>query len=190
MRRARSVTDRGALLALACLVAGATGAGCAPESRHLAHGTASGSVNCDIFVSGANPPDIGDAQVHVSLGDTTALVAQGAAAFAVDANGQQVADPAQASYFGIQAYQYVSPTRMEVFELRVIPANWIAGDVALDGVSAAALYGLIDFDDNGNAVSAVILATSSKGTVHLTAAGRNLHDAVAADFTDIDLAGE
>jgi len=177
------------LLAAAFLAAAL--AACGPEDRARPVGVVDGSAQCEIFLPGLVPPNFGDGAVTLVLDSHDAAaadasrvtLAQGAAAFAVDEQGAQTIDPAHASYFSIQTYQYTSPSRVELFELRVLPSAWAAGDVLLDGTTAVGFYGAIDFDANGNAKSARILARTTDGVLHLDAAGENPRDPVTATFS-------
>ena len=164
---------------------------CGAERAPAQTGAFSGEAQCEVFLPGLIPPDFGDGVVQLVLDShdaasaaaTHVTLAQGAAAFAVDANGSQTIDPSLAAYFSIQMYQYTSPTRVELFEVRVPPSEWGAGDVILDGTEAFGIYGAIEFDANGNATSSRILARTTDGVVHLTAAGKNPREPVAATFS-------
>lgn len=176
---------RGASLALALLTSSVLG--CAPEDHASATGVASGQAACDIFQANSVPPDIGDGVVQLTLGGEAHTLAQGAAAFAVDANGQATSDPAQASYFAVQIYQYLSPKQMEIFEFRVLPDAWAPGDVPVDGVEAVGLYAVVDFDANGNATAVTFRAQTVDGTLHVDAAGQQPRDPVAVAFDALRL---
>ena len=181
-------TERIALAALALAI---SAAGCGRSGASPARGVVDGSAQCEIFLPGLSPPDFGDGVVRLVLDSSSAAaasatsvtLAQGAAAFAVDASGSQTIDPALASYFAIQTYQYTSPTRVELFELRVLPGAWATGDLVLDGTNATGLYGAIVFDANGNASSSRIIARTTGGVIHLEAAGRNPREPVIATFS-------
>ena len=122
------------------------------------------------------PPDYGNGAVTIDFGGRTRDVAQGSAAFAVDATGAPTTDPSQASYFAVQLYQDVAPQSIEVFEVRALPDVWKPGDLALDGINAVALYGRVALQGS-NGVSTLI-AVSTGGTLHLDAAGENPGEAV------------
>lgn len=166
--------------ALALLAATAA---CAPEPSHPLVGEASGSFACEIFLPGSNPPNTGDGAVTVTLRDDDRVLAQSAAAFAVDGQGSQTLDPANAIYFAVQVFQYVSETTLEIFEVRVLPDDWVDGAVlAVDGETVIAFFGAVTFDANGNATDAKITAASSDGELVLEAAGRNPRDPVTGSF--------
>lgn len=174
----------GRLLA-SCLAVMAASA-CAPREQG-ASGEASGSFDCEIFQPGANPPNWGDAVVRVTFDGDERVLAQGAAAFAIDGEGSQTLDPAEASYFALQAYQEVSPSVVEVFEIRVLPASWAPGIVEIDGASAVALLGEVEYDGNGSVVEARIVAESRSGRLRLDAAGDEPREAVLGSVMDLRL---
>lgn len=168
----------------ACALVFLAAAACAPEPSHPLVGEASGSFACEIFLPGSNPPNTGDGAVTVTLRDDERVLAQSAAAFAVDDQGNQTLDPANAIYFAVQVFQYVSESKLEIFEVRVLPDDWADGAVlAVDGESVVAFFGAVTFDANGNAVDATITAASTDGELVLEAAGRNPRDPVAGSFT-------
>ena len=164
---------RVALTALAALLAG----GCARGTAGVVVGSASGNFDCDVFRAGLVPPDYGDGAVAIDFGGESRDVAEGAAAFAVDANGEQTTDPTQAAYFAVQLYQDVAPSAVEVFEVRALPAVWRPGDIELDGINAVAIYARVALQGS-NGVSTVI-AVSTDGALHLDAAGEHVGDAVS-----------
>ena len=158
-------------------------AGCAPESSHPLVGEASGSFACEIFLPGTNPPNSGDGSVTVTLRGEERVLAQSAAAFAVDGEGNQTLDPANAIYFAVQIFQYVSETTLEIFEVRVLPDDWADGAVlAVDGETVVAFFGSVTFDANGNATDATVTAASNDGELLLDAAGRNPREPVTGSF--------
>lgn len=177
---------RAAFVVLALSGALGTG-GCAPEDQRPATGSAQGTFDCEIFVPGANPPNVGDGVVDLEIDGEGRTLAQGAAAYAVDGNGSQTLDPAQASYFAVQVFQNVSPELIEVFEVRVLPDAWVPGEVVLDGVTAVAYLGEITHDANGTVTDARIVAESRGGTITLEEAGDEPAEPVAGTLTDLQL---
>jgi hypothetical protein len=166
-------------------------AGCAPESSNPVVGDASGSFDCEIFLPGSSPPNTGDGAVVVTLDGRERILAQSAAAFAVDGAGNQTLDPEQASFFAVQVLQYVSEQELEVFEVRVLPADWVAGtEIPFDGVTAVGFYGKVEFDANGNAVDARVKASTTGGSLLLGDAGRDPRAAVTGALVDLRLAAE
>jgi len=175
--------------AVGALAFAASVAACGPRDAGIG-GEASGSFACEIFQPGANPPNWGDAVVRVTLDGDERVLAQGAAAFAIDAEGNQTLDPLDASYFALQAYQEISPTTVEVFEIRVLPAAWFPGEVPVDGASAVALLGEVHYDGNGSVTDARILAESRSGTLRLDAAGTEPRQAVLATVMSLRLSSD
>ena len=164
--------------------------GCAPESSHPLVGDATGSFDCEIFFPGSNPPNSGDGTVTVALGGDERVLAQSAAAFAVDGTGNQTLDPATATYFAVQVFQYVSETTLELFEVRVLPAAWVDGaTIPVDGVDTVAFFGTVTFDGNGNAVDATVKASSDDGELTVAEAGRDPRAPVSGSFT-VDLSND
>lgn len=178
---------RGGALALLALAI----AGCAPDSSHPLVGDAAGSFDCEVFLPGSTPPNTGDGAVTVTLGGDERVLAQSAAAFAVDGQGNQTLDPAAAAYFAVQVFQYVSETNLEVFEVRVLPADWQPdGQVTFDGVTAVGFFGSVTFDANGNAVDALVKATTTGGALLLGDAGRDPRAPVSGSLSDVTLSAE
>lgn len=158
--------------------------GCAPEPSHPLVGEATGSFACEIFLPGTNPPNTGDGAVTVTIRDDDRVLAQSAAAFAVDGQGNQTLDPAFAIYFAVQVFQFVSETTLEIFEVRVLPDDWADGAVlAVDGETVVAFFGAVTFDANGNATDATVTAASTDGELVLGAAGRNPRESVTGSFS-------
>lgn len=159
-------------------------AACTPESSHPLVGEASGQFACEIFLPGANPPNTGDGAVTVTLGGDERVLAQSAAAFAVDGQGNQTLDPAEAIYFAVQVFQYVSETELEIFEIRVLPDDWAAGaQLPFDGDRVIGFVGRVTFDANGNATDATVTAASTGGELLLGDAGRNPAEPVTGSFS-------
>lgn len=157
--------------------------GCAPESSHPIVGDATGAFETEIFFPGSVPSNVGDGAVTVTLGGDERVLAQSAAAYAVDGAGNQTLDPANAVYFAVQIFQYVSETKLEIFEVRVLPASWTGGaTIPVDGVDTVAFFGTVSFDGNGNAVDATIQASSDDGELTLTEAGRDPRAPVSGSF--------
>lgn len=158
--------------------------GCAPESSHPLVGGATGSFETEIFLPGSVPSNVGDGAVTVTLGGEERVLAQSAAAYAVDGAGNQTLDPANAVYFAVQVFQYVSETTLEIFEVRVLPDSWVDGaTLPVDGVDTVAFFGAVTFDGNGNAVDATIRASSDDGELTLAEAGRDPRAPVSGSFT-------
>jgi hypothetical protein len=180
--RASCFVADGVRAACALLVFAGTAA-CAPEPSHPLVGEASGVFACEIFLPGTNPPNSGDGEVTVTLRDEERVLAQSAAAFAVDGQGSQTLDPANAIYFAVQIFQFVTETELEIFEVRVLPEDWTDGAVLpVDGETVVAFFGSVTFDANGNATDARITAASNDGELVLESAGRNPRESVTGSF--------
>lgn len=165
-------------------------AGCAPEPSDPLVGDASGSFDCEIFLPGANPANTGDGAVTVTLDGRERVLAQSAAAFAIDDADNQTLDPATAIYFAVQVVQYVSETTLEVFEVRVLPDSWVADTVLpFDGEDVVGFFGTVTFDANGTAVGAEIDASSTDGELTLGEAGRDPRAPVSGTLV-VELAGD
>lgn len=184
----RCSAARTAAAALA-LLGGA--AGCAPEPSDPLIGGAAGAFDCEIFLPGANPANTGDGAVTVTLDGKERVLAQSAAAFAVDGDGNQTLDPGAAIHFAVQVFQFVSETELEVFEVRVLPADWIPDTVVpFDGDRAVGFFGIVTFDVHGNAVAASVVATSTGGELLLGAAGQDPRTPVTGSLSDVTLSAD
>ena len=174
-------------LALSCAACGP------PEPTDVTTGTADGSFDCEIFLPGSNPSNTGDGAITVTLDGHERVLAQGAAGYAVDASGNQTLDPSAASYFAVQVVQYIAEDELEIFELRVLPDDWLPDvEIPFDGDRGIAFFGTIRFDGNGNPLpdGARIEASATHGTLTLSAAGRNPRDPVIGTLSGVRLAGE
>lgn len=160
-------------------------AGCAPGDRPAATGDAAGTFDCEIFQPGSNPPNYGDGVVELRFDGDERTLAQGAAAFAIDANGSQTIDPATASYFAVQVYQDVSETNLEVFEVRVLPDQWAAGEVEIDGDGAVGFLGEVLYDANRIVIEARVIAETRAGTLVLEQAGNDPREPVRGSLRDV-----
>lgn len=171
---------------LALLVAGCG----APAPTDVVIGTAAGTFDCEIFLPGANPRNTGDGAITVVLDGEERVLAQGAAAYAVDGDGNQVLDPSAASYFAVQVFQYIAEDFLEIFEVRVLPDDWQPGvEIPFDGERGVAFFGTIRFDANGNA-DALVEATATHGALILADAGRSPRESVTGSLSAVRLAGE
>lgn len=165
--------------------------GCAPEPTDVSTGAAEGSFDCEIFLPGSVPSNTGDGAITIALDGEERVLAQGAAAYAVDGEGNQTLDPSAASYFAVQVFQYVAEDLLEIFELRVLPDDWAAGgEIPLDGARGVAFFGTISFDGNGNAEDALVEAHATHGSLVLGDAGRNPRETVTGALSGVRLAGE
>ncbi len=160
-------------------------AGCAPVDPRAPTGDASGSFDCEIFQPGANPPNYGDGVIELRFAGDERTLAQGAASFAIDAEGSQTLDPANAAYFAIQVYQDVSESKLELFELRVLPAEWLTGEVQIDGDGAVGFLGEVLYDANRQVLEARIVAETRAGVLVLDQAGNDPREAVRGSLRDV-----
>ena len=159
-------------------------AGCAPSPSDPLIGDAAGSFDCEIFLPNSVPSNTGDGAVTVTLDGRERVLAQSAAAFAIDGAGNQTLDPSTATYFAVQVVQYVSETTLEVFEVRVLPDEWVADAVLpFDGDTVVGFFGTVTFDANGTAIGAEVDATSTDGELLLGAAGRDPRAPVSGTLT-------
>lgn len=161
---------------------------CAPVDPKSPTGDASGTFDCEIFQPGSNPPNYGDGVVELRFAGDERTLAQGAAAFAIDANGSQTIDPASASYFAVQVYQDVSETKLEVFEVRVLPDTWAVGEVQIDGDGAVGFLGEVLYDANRIVLEARVIAETRAGTLVLEQAGNDPREPVRGSLRDVVLA--
>lgn len=164
---------------------------CAPEPSRARVGEAAGAFDCEIFLPGTSPANVGDGAITVTVDGDARILAQTAAAFAVDGAGHQTLDPASASYFAVQVFQFVSETELEIFEIRVLPDDWQPeAAVPFDGVRAVGFFGRVIFDGNGNAAGATIVARTTGGNVLLEEAGREPRAPVVGTLDDVTLLAE
>lgn len=151
-------------------------------------GEANGTFDTEIFIPGSNPPNYGDAVIEVVMDGEPRTLAQGASVVAIDADGLPTIDPDAAVYFALQAFQYTSETRAEVFELRVAPESWTDDtDVPVNTVDADALFGIVEFDANGQQVGGEIVLAAIRGQLHISVAGREPADEVVGTLSGVEM---
>ncbi len=188
VRRRRSGSGRAGAASLASALLALTGCG-AEGGGDPAGGTATGSFDCEIYVPGSDPPNVGDGAVVITRAGGSRTIAQGASAFAIDANGQQTFDPDEVSFYAVQIHQFVSETRLEVVEIQIAPEAWIDGGSAAivpsppEDDRAALLVAEITFDANGIPVEIEREAEGVGGTVTIEKAGTELGSAVRGRFS-------